>query len=133
MSHPVPSGVLAPGRRDTAAGGDSRLADRQLVMQSVTRTVPTPRTLTNPGRITGVVTELSPYLTVDESLSAGEIVGTGRAMTDIRSDDIDMSTLPSHGLGQARGQSVVWPDEQAIEAIGTALGQGEMASYQTGQ
>jgi LCP family protein required for cell wall assembly len=114
-------------------GDYSRVANQQLFMQAVARKVLTPETLTNPGRISDVVTELSPYLTVDDSLTAGEMVGMGRTMTDIRSGDIDMFTLPTKGVGRARGQSVVWPDEQAIEAIGSALSQDEMASYRTGQ
>ncbi|MGD6978021.1 hypothetical protein ACQCU5_00040 [Citricoccus zhacaiensis] len=54
-------------------------------------------------------------------------------MTDLLSGDTDMFTLPTPGVGQARGQSAGWPDVQAIETTGSALGQGEMASYRTGQ
>lgn len=118
MSHPEPSDA------GPVQGSRSPVADHKVLA---------PKTPSNPGRITDVVTELSPYLTVDDSLTAGQLAGMGRTMTDIRSGDIDMLTLPAHGVGRARGQSVVWPDVQAIEATGSALGQDEMASYQTGQ
>ena len=70
----------------------------------------------------------------DESMgTGGTMAGMGMTMTDLRSGDIDMFTLPTPGVRQVRGPSAVWPDVQAIETIGSALGQGEMASYRTGQ
>lgn len=54
----------------------------------------------NPGRISDVVTELSPRLTVDDALDAGAMAGTGRTMTDIRSDDVDRVTRPTNGVGR---------------------------------
>lgn len=80
-----------------------------------------------------MVTELSPYLTMDDSPTVSVMAGRGRTMTDLLSGDTDMFTLPTPGVGQARGQSAGWPDVQAIETTGSALGQGEMASYRTGQ
>lgn len=137
MSHPVPSDAEAvgylPGPASIAGRDHTRAADQRLSQQAVDRGVLTPETLTIPGRICDVVTELSPYLTVDDSLTAGQLAGMGRTMTDIRSGDIDVFTLPAHGVGRARRQSVGWPDVQAIEATGSALGRDEMASYQTGQ
>ncbi|QCU79430.1 LytR family transcriptional regulator [Citricoccus sp. SGAir0253] len=116
-----------------ADGDYSRVANQQLFLKAVAERVLTPETLANPGRITDMVTGLSPYLTVDDSLDAGEMVAIGRTMTDLRADDVEMFTVPTRGIGRAGGQSVVWPDEQAIEQIGEALAQDEMASYRAGQ
>ncbi|MCY1159132.1 MAG: LytR family transcriptional regulator [Citricoccus sp.] len=137
MSHPVrrdaetmrhPSGLVS-----TAGHGHARVTVRQPSPQAADHALLTPAVPTTPGRITGVVTELSPYLTMDDSLTGGTMAGTGMTMTDLRSGDIDMFTLPAPGVRQVRGPSAVWPDVQAIETIGSALGQGEMASYRTGQ
>lgn len=114
-------------------GDYSRVRNQQLFLQAVAQKVMTPQTLTNPGRISDMVSGLSPYLTLDETLNSGELVSIGRTMTDVRSDDLEMFTVPTNGVGRARGQSVVWPDEQAIAEIGSALSHDDMASYLSGQ
>ncbi|NUL47886.1 LCP family protein [Cellulosimicrobium funkei] len=114
-------------------GDYSRVRNQQLFMKAVAQKVMTPQTLTNPGRISDMVSGLSPYLTLDETLNSGELVSIGRTMTDVRSDDLEMFTVPTKGVGRARGQSVVWPDEQAIAEIGSALSHDDMASYLSGQ
>lgn len=134
MTHAVPQDVQVMSDRDTwDGGGGSRAGNQQLIMRVIHPEALATETLTNPGRITEVVTERFPYLTLDDSLTAGEMAGSGGTIMYIRPDDIDMFSLPTNGVGRARGQSVVRPDEQAIEAIGSALSQGEMASYRTGQ
>lgn len=75
---------------------------------------------------------LSPYLTLDETLDSGELVSIGRTMTDVRADDLEMFTVPTNGVGRARGQSVVWPDEAAIAEIAEALSDDDMATYLSG-
>lgn len=114
-------------------GDYSRVRNQQLFLQAVAQKVMTPQTLTNPGRISDMVSGLSPYLTLDETLDSGELVSIGRTMTDVRSGDLEMFTVPTKGVGRARGQSVVWPDEQAIAEIGSALSHDDMASYLSGQ
>lgn len=114
-------------------GDYSRVRNQQLFMKAVAQKVMTPQTLTNPGRISDMVSGLSPYLTLDETLNSGELVSIGRTMTDVRSDDLEMFTVPTKGVGRAKGQSVVWPDEQAIAEIGSALSHDDMASYLSGQ
>ncbi|MGM7670002.1 LCP family protein [Microbacterium sp. A93] len=114
-------------------GDYSRVRHQQLFLKAVAQKVLTPRILTNPARISDMVGGLSPYLTLDETLNSGELVSIGRTMTDVRSDDLEMFTVPTNGVGRARGQSVVWPDEQAIADIGSALSHDDMASYLSGQ
>ena len=114
-------------------GDYSRVRNQQLFMKAVAQKVMTPQTLTNPGRISDMVSGLSPYLTLDETLNSRELVSIGRTMTDVRSDDVEMFTVPTKGVGRAKGQSVVWPDEQAIAEIGSALSHDDMASYLSGQ
>jgi polyisoprenyl-teichoic acid--peptidoglycan teichoic acid transferase len=114
-------------------GDYSRVRHQQLFLQAVSREVLTADTLTNPGRVSDMVSELSPYLTVDETLNAGEMVSIGRTMTDIRTDDLEMFTVPTDGVGRARGQSVVWPDHDAIAQIGAAMSDDDMASYFSGR
>ncbi len=116
-----------------ADGDYSRVRNQQLFLKAVAQKVMTPQTLTNPVRISDMVSGLSPYLTLDETLDAGELVSIGRTMTDVRADDLEMFTVPTDGVGRARGQSVVWPDEGAIAEIAGALSHDDMAMYISGR
>ncbi len=137
MSHPVRRDAETVGHlpdvASTAGCGEVRVTDRPCPPRAIDPAFLTPVVTGTPGRITDVVTELSPYLTMDDSPTVGTLAGRGRTMTDLRSGDADMFTLPTPGVGRVRGQSAAWPDVQAIATTGPALGQGEMASYRTGR
>ena len=112
-----------------ADGDYSRVRNQQLFLRAVLAEVLDARTLTNPGLISDMVGELSPYLTVDDTLSSSDMVEIGRTLTGIRRDDLEMFTVPTDGIGRARGQSVVWPDWPGIEEIGTALHEDDLAAH----
>lgn len=93
--------AVGRGRRAFPDGDNADARNQQLFPEAVTTRVLAPETRTSPGRISDMVTGLSPD--------------------------------PTGGICRARGQSAAWPDDQAIEDIGSALGQDEMASYRAGQ
>jgi polyisoprenyl-teichoic acid--peptidoglycan teichoic acid transferase len=146
VSHPVPTGFAAMEDRDTGDGGDGSwrghlradgdhvpAVNRQRLPEGVAYEVLTLMTSADPGRICHVAMELFPHLSADYALTAGEMVGLRWTLADIGSGDVDMFTLPVRGVGRARGQAVVWPEEQTIEAIGSTMSPDAMASYRTGQ
>lgn len=110
-------------------GDYSRVRNQQLFLRAVLSEVLDTRTLTNPGLISDMVGELSPYLTVDDTLDSSDMVSIGRTLTGIRKDDMEMFTVPTDGIGRARGQSVVWPDWDGIRAIGTGLQEDSLADH----
>lgn len=110
-------------------GDYSRVRNQQLFLQAVATEILDTRTVTNPGLVSDIVKELSPYLTVDDSLDSTGLVDIGRTLTGVRPDDVEMFTVPTDGVGRARGQSVVWPDRGGIEALGSALREDELADY----
>ncbi|MFC7402678.1 LCP family protein [Citricoccus sp. GCM10030269] len=128
------TGLAFVRERYAFSDGDySRVEHQQLFLKAVAQKVLAGETLTNPGKVSDMVSELSPYLTVDETLNSGKLVSIGRTMTHIRADDLEMFTVPTNGVGRAGGQSVVWPDEQAIEEIGSALSNDDLSSYLSGR
>lgn len=110
-------------------GDYSRVRNQQLFLRAVLSEVLDTRTLTNPGLISDMVEELSPYLTVDDTLDSADMVSIGRTLTGIRKDDLEMFTVPTEGIGRARGQSVVWPDWDGIRSIGTGLQEDSLADH----
>lgn len=112
------------------SGDYQRAANQQAFMGGVLNDVLQPATFTSPARIHDIVEDFAPHMTVDEDLAdPGHVAGIGWEMRNIRGGDIDMFTLPNGGVGEAGGQSVIWPDEEAIAEAGEALQNGEFADY----
>ena len=55
--------------------------------------------LSEPLKISAVITEISPYLSVDSGLDASTLVGLSSQLRAIGADDIDFITLPGAGAG----------------------------------
>lgn len=77
-----------------------------------------------------MVTAFTPYLTVDESLDAQTLVNYGLSMNKLRPSAITSFTVPNAGTGTtAGGASVVWPDEERLADMRTAMDEGTMAEF----
>jgi len=108
----------------TGPGGSDyrRVKNQQLFVKSLIGQILSKETLTNPGKIQNVVSEIAPYVAVDETLDSGKIAGIASSMLNIRSDDMKFFTLPNNGPGRsADGQSIVIPDMDTIDKFGEAL------------
>ena len=112
------------------AGDQQRTANQQAFIGGVLNEVLQPSTFTSPARVHELVEDFAPHMTVDQELAdSGHVAGLGWQMRSIRGSDIDMFTLPHSGLGETDGQSVVWPDEQAIDEAAEALQDGHFDDY----
>ncbi|WP_312179397.1 LCP family protein [Arthrobacter sp.] len=90
-------------------------------------------TRSNPLRINDVVAEISPFLSVDESLDAAAAGSLALELRNVRSTDIHMFTLPNLGVGTSvDGQSIVIKDDAAIAEISNALKGDTMTAYADG-
>ena len=90
-------------------------------------------TLSNPLKINDVVAEISPFLSVDESLDAAAAGSLALELRNVRSGDIHMFTLPNLGVGTSSdGQSIVIKDDAAIAEISNALKSDMMTAYADG-
>lgn len=111
-------------------GDYQRVKDQQLFLEAVIGKLLDRETLTNPGRISAVVNELSPYVGVDDSLNAFGLGQLGVSMGNVRKNDMHFFTLPTEGVGRsADGQSIVLPDTAAINELGEALSNDDVAGY----
>lgn len=103
-------------------GDYQRVRNQQEFIRAALAKFLTMETLTNPGRISDVVSKTAPYVAVDEGLTAAGVAGLALELRDLRADDIKMFTLPTSGIGTSDdGQSIVLRNEAAIAAVGRAL------------
>jgi len=117
-------------RKAFANGDYQRAANQQLLVKGLISKVLSAETLTNPGKISALVNEVSPYLTTDSGLDAGYVVGLGLSMKDIRSNDVHFFTSPTLGTGTVSGQSIVKPDFDGLAQISQAIKDGTLDEYQ---
>src|SRR5699024_12161945 len=89
--------------------------------------------MTDPSKISDMVSSFTPYLTVDESLDAETLVSYGMSMNKMRPSNITSFTIPNAGTGTtAGGASVVWPDENELAEMRKSMREGSMADYVEG-
>ncbi|MCQ1950588.1 LCP family protein [Arthrobacter sp. zg-Y859] len=111
-------------------GDYQRVKNQQAFLSGVVSGVLNTQTLTNPVKISNIVGEISPYLSVDEDLDAAAAGALAVSLRSVRSGDVHMFTLPNAGVGTSSdGQSIVVPDYAAIAEIGTALDSDDLADY----
>lgn len=103
-------------------GDCQRVRNQQAFLKAVLDKVMTPATLTNPVKISDLVSKVSPYLSVDEDLDAGTLAALGLSLREVRGWKVKSFTLPNMGTGtSADGQSIVIRDDAAIAGIAGAL------------
>lgn len=113
-----------------ADGDYQRVRNQQIFLKAVMNTVLSPATLVNPLKISELVNKVSPYLAVDEELTAVKFGHLALSLRDIRSSNVISFTLPTLGTGTSvDGQSIVMRDDAAISAISQALTHDSLMSY----
>lgn len=111
-------------------GDYQRVRNQQLFLKSVMNTVLTPATLTNPGKVSALVSQVSPFVSVDEGLDAGALASLALSLRDVRGSNVLSFTLPNSGTGtSADGQSIVIKDDDAIKSIADALGSDSLVLH----
>jgi len=119
--------------RERAAFADAdyqRVRNQQAFLRGVLDSLVSRATLTDPTRVTGFVTAVAPYVTVDAGLDAASLVSLGASLRGVRPDDVDFFTVPDAGTGTSPdGQSIVLPDEAAMPALRDALRDDQVRAF----
>lgn len=117
-------------RKAFTDGDYQRVKNQQKFLTGIATQVLDSSTLTNPSKISDMVSAFTPYLTVDESLDAQTLVNYGMSMSKMRASGITSFTIPNAGTGTTQGgASVVWPDEEELENMRSAMENGSMDEY----
>lgn len=113
-----------------ADGDYQRVRNQQQFLKAVVDKTASADTLTNPAKISGVVSSLSPYVSVDRDFNSSAVAALWLELNGVRQQDISMFTLPTAGIGTSTdGQSIVLPDSGAIADISAALAQDKLRDY----
>lgn len=117
--------------RQAFSDGDyQRVQNQQLFIRGIMSELLSTRTFTNPAKLSRVVNEMSPYLSVDEEFGAMTLGSLALGMWQLRTDDVVFFTLPNLGVGTSPdGQSIVVKDDAAIEQISESFDQGTLGDY----
>lgn len=117
--------------RYTFADSDySRVENQRAFIQALLDRFLDRETLTDPAKISDIVDTISPFLTVSEGLDSGFIRGLVPDMVGVSNDDIHMFTVPTNGIGTSPdGQSIVLPDEAAMQEVGEAINDGTLDEH----
>lgn len=117
-------------RKAFSDGDFQRVQNQQLFIKGIMSELLSAETFTNPVKLSRVVNEISPYLSVDADFGALTAGSLALGMWQVRSEDVVFFTLPNLGVGTSPdGQSIVVKDEEAIARIAEALDQGTLGEY----
>jgi len=108
-----------------------RVKDQQILMSAIIKQTLSKSTLTSPSKVSDIVSNFSPYIGVDESLSGTALAELGFSLREVRAGEVHFFTLPTLGTGRSPDgkQSIVKPDTEAIAAMGKALKKDDMDSF----
>lgn len=117
-------------RKNFADGDFQRNRNQQSLMQGIATKVISAGTLSDPGKISRLVNQVSPFLTTDDGLSASKMASTAFSLRGVRSGDIHFLSVP-HGdpFTTSGGASVVKSDEEGMDVLRKALSDDDMGTY----
>lgn len=117
-------------RKAFTDGDYQRVQNQQKFLNGMASQLLDSSTLANPSKISNMVNAFTPYLTVDQSLDAETLVDYGMSMNEMRPSNITSFTIPNAGTGTTQGgASVVWPDEEGLADMRTAMEDGTMSDF----
>ncbi|WP_241994594.1 LCP family protein [Cryobacterium sp. TMT2-10] len=118
--------------RHAFADGDfQRARNQQSFIKAVLGKTLTAETLTNPGKISGLVGAVAPYLAVDDKLNAAYVAGLAVELRDVRVGNVTFFTMPTKGTGTSPdGQSIVVIDQDKLKAVQQGFQTDTLDAYQ---
>ena len=106
------------GQRYGLPGGDfDRVKRQQQYLQAMFTKLFTSETFTNPGRLDGAMRAVTSAVSVDDTLSNGDLVGMALSLRDVRPENIGFFTAPVLGTGMEGPASVVYLDDAQGERM----------------
>ncbi|SLM91603.1 cell envelope-related transcriptional attenuator [Brevibacterium yomogidense] len=117
-------------RKNFSDGDLQRGRNQQAFLKGLVDKIVSAGTLSNPTKISGMVRDFSPYMTVDDSLSASKIAGIAYDMRNVRTGDIEFFSAPVGGTDRSvDGQSIVKVDEETLSEIQKAFANDTVGDY----
>jgi len=110
-------------------GDLDRVQRHQNALRALLAKVTASGLLTTPARTLGFLDELTRWITVDDSLTNGDLRTLGWELRNLRSGGITFLTVPVSGLGREGAQSVVYLDSVRGAQLWHHLAGGNISAY----
>ncbi|MDO5661796.1 MAG: LCP family protein [Brachybacterium sp.] len=122
--------IFARQRYQFADGDFQRNRNQQALLHGIIGELLSRDTLTSPTTVLDTVEKISPYMTVDDALTASTMAELGWGLRDVRSGDISYLSVPHGGpTTTSGGASVVATDEEQMDVLRQALREDTMDVY----
>lgn len=122
--------VFARQRYQFADGDFQRNRNQQALLHGIIGELLSRDTLSSPTKVLDTVEKISPYMTVDDGLTASAMAELGWSLRDMRSGDISYLSVPHGGpTTTSGGASVVETDEEQMDVLRKALREDTMDDY----
>jgi len=99
----------------------TRVKNQQAFVRGLANTILSRSTLTDPTKVSGFITAMSPYLTVDKSFDVVTIGNLAFSLRNMNSSTMHFFTVPTAGTGTVGGQSIVNLDQAGLDAVKQGL------------
>ena len=99
-------------------GDFQRVRNQQLVMRATLTKAMQPETLTDPGKVSALLSAVRPFIAVDEGLNVDYLTALAGSLASIRSTDFTFFTAPTKGVAVSPdGQSIVNVDLDKLRTV----------------
>ncbi|MDC4233581.1 LCP family protein [Actinomyces sp. B33] len=117
-------------RHSLPRGDFDRVRRQQAWMRAIFQGVFSKSVLTDPGRLSEMVSIVLKYSAVDQGLDASALLSLASEMTGVRSNSVRFFTAPFTGTGTSEdGQSIVSLDEEALASLMEAWESDSVGAY----
>jgi LCP family protein required for cell wall assembly len=110
-------------------GDLDRVARQQNFLRAVMQKTLKQGTLTNPFTLTRLLGAVTDTVSVDDSLSNGDLRSLALSLRHLRNDDVTFLTAPFGRFARIRGQSAVILDDVKAKALWEAIRTDELPGY----
>jgi LCP family protein required for cell wall assembly len=116
------------GQRHGLQGGDfDRVRRQQQYLQAMFSKLFSSRTFTDPGRLDASMLAVTSAVTIDDTLSNGDILSLAYSLRGLSPDNVEFFTAPVLGTGMEGAASVVYLDDVGGERMWTYLRSDSLA------
>jgi LCP family protein required for cell wall assembly len=122
--------LLFVRQRYNLPNGDfDRIKRQQAFLRAVTQKAADGGTVTNPLKLDRFLSAFTKSISVDESVSAGDLRSLALSMRSVRGSDITFMTVPNKGPAARGSQSVVLLDDAKAKLLYDAVRGAQVAQY----
>src|SRR5690606_18774899 len=81
-------------------GDYQRVRNQQAFIKAVLKKTLSAETLTNPVKVSNLVSSVAPFIAVDSGFNSGYFAPLALELRDLRAEDVRLFTVPTYGTGR---------------------------------